>query len=182
MELLIENCILSYPSLGKPVKSQLAPDQPPRFKADFIITDPAQKAKIEAVIAEKIASDFGGNQPKNLFLKTTANKIDKDTGLALPLYDKGDSFMTPWSGEGNPPALLSPQAKPNYAPQNFKGGNIVNVLINIWTSDKFGGTIGAGLSGVQWAAEGNQVTPTANLNLFKSVPATKPTAEGFTLS
>ena len=104
-------------------------------------------------------------------MKKCSERIDKDTGMALPLYDQGDYYIQPWSGEDNPPALISPQGIPGYPPIHFKGGNIVQAIVNVWAMEKFGGTIGLGLMAVQWRGEGQQISPKANLNLFTAAPA-----------
>jgi len=173
MQILLPEAILSYPSLGKPAKNNFDDTQAPRYKGDIIFPTGTDLSELEALIGKHIEEDFKGRRPKNVFLKTTEGKIDKETGLQLPLYDQGEYFMSPWSSEDRPPVLISPQNKEGYPPQNFKGGDRVRVLINTWAGTGFGGTIGAGLMAVQWVGDGNVAMGAAkpNLNLFSAVPA-----------
>jgi len=171
MQIKLPEAILSYPSLGKPAKDNFDAEKAPRFKCDLIFPKGTDLTELNEAIAKHIADDFKGKEPKNMPLKLAETQIDKETGLVKSLYDQGDYFIKPWSGEGDPPALISPQNKPGYAPQNFKGGNLVNVIVNTWAMTTFSGTIGLGLMAVQWVREGKQVGSTVNLNLFSEVPA-----------
>ena len=172
MQLLLPECILSYPALGKPVKNNLEPDKAPRFNMTGIFPKGTDLSALEEAVGNLIQKDFKGKAPKNLPVKKCETQIDKATGLVQPLHQKGDYYITPWASEERPPILVDPQGKPGYPPQNFKGGNRVQVLVGLWTAPGYGGTIGLGIMAVQWRGKGEQITQEANLNLFNAVPAT----------
>ena len=108
MQILLPEAYISFPSLGKPVINNMAPEKPPRYKATFIFPKGTDLSQLNTEINKIVAEVFGGKSPKNLPVKPCDQKIDKDTGLVLPLYDKGDFFCNPWSSEDNPVQLLGP--------------------------------------------------------------------------
>jgi len=172
MQLLLPECILSYPSLGKPQKNNFDETQSPRFKMVGIFPIGTDMSPLEKAIGGIIDTEFKGKTPKNLPVKKCDTQIDKVTGLVQPLHQKGEFYITPWASEDHPPILVDPQGKPGYPVQNYKGGNTVQVLVNIWSSQSFGGTIGLSILAVQWRGQGEQITQSANLNLFNAVAPT----------
>jgi len=165
MEILLENVIISWPSLGRPV--------------DCIMADKDTSKKIEDAVNKLIDENLGGKAPKSCFLKSTKDKLDADTGMQLPLYDQGEFWMTAKSPENEPPVLMSPQAKKDYPAQNFKGGNICNVLLEIYTTKRR--TVSATLTGVQWVAEGTpfNTKKAPSLGMFKAVAPTQADPSAF---
>jgi len=76
ISLKVDNVIISWPSLGKPQSSARYPANPPKFKVDCIITDPAELKKVQDIVAQLKAENFPHREPNHCFLKETSMKIE----------------------------------------------------------------------------------------------------------
>ena len=167
MQILLPEAYLSFPHLGKP--SKYDEDSDLRFNFTLIFPKGTDLTELKKVIEEVREEKLGTKQPKNPPLKDCSTQIDEDTGFVKALHDKGDVFITPWSSEDKPPILVGPDNKPGYYAANFKGGNIVQAIVNVWGSAyKANPSIGFSIMAVQWRAEGEPIGAKANLNLFSA--------------
>ena len=172
MQLLTPEAILSYPSLVKPVNTEMDKNKPPkmRYKADLVFPKGTDLSALEAAATQAMEA-AGIKVAKIPLLKPCSNKIDQKTGQIKPIYDKGDFYISSWAGAEYPPVLLGLDAQPGYPAANFRGGNLVQAVIEVYAYNQVNTGVNGGLKAIQYRGKGNPVNAEADLSLFSAAPA-----------
>lgn len=169
MQIVTPEGLLSYPNVAKPKRNLLNKDREElRFSADLIFLKGTNLTTIQNYFTSFCKEKGMPINKCKMALKPCSDMVDPDTGKIKPLYDKGDWYISAWSDEAYPPQLVGPMREKDYPAKNFKAGNLVSFIVNLWTSgNPANHHISAGLLAVQWRGKGESVTTEANINLFQ---------------
>jgi len=148
--MLLQNVRLSFPNLFK--AAAFSADQEPKFSAMFIL-EPGhpQIPEVQQAIEALVRAKWPKGAPKSLIVGLRPNTEKEE----LDGFEKGGYFFN--ANKKTRPTLIDRARNPVSEEDGvIYAGCYVNAIVDFWVQDnQYGKRVNAGLSGVQFARDGD---------------------------